>query len=164
MNTYTIYDNITGRILRHVSCPYSMALLQLGEAELLIEGYFCHREYKIENGSAVALSGTEKNAVLFSERENTLPPNLDTSLTDTELNSVIDDYFLGLVDVPAWRVENYKILRETIYRTRDNDVRDAKGKINDPDGDQAIIDEGHAELSEYYEWRKYKVKARFPKE
>lgn len=89
-----------------------------------------------------------------------LPNSIISSMTDAEIDSAIDSFYYGHVDVDAWKLENYSFLREIFYPDA-MEKADAEVKINS--GIESFASEGELQLSKYIE-DCINVKIRFPKE
>lgn len=159
----TIYNNLTGDISRVIIGPEDEDIsTELGDNESAIVGNYGSDAYKIDcdNVIPLELSTTEINNKLYSERENTIPPNLDITLSDEDLNTQISEYFLEQVDVETWRIGNYAYLRKQAYPS-EYEKLDAEVKIGS--GIEALAAEGELQLQDYIE-DCINVKMRFLKE
>jgi hypothetical protein len=160
---FSIYNLLTKEITSKIVCSKEMVELQTQEDEGYIIGYedpLTHRINDTEDGF-IELSDTEKEDQLYLKRENTKPTLLDVSLSDTELNEVIEDYFLNRVDAETWRKSNYSYLREKAYPDETEYKTDAEIKIGS--GIPEYVEAGELQLQQYYE-DCINVKIRFPKE
>nr|NJM01841.1 hypothetical protein [Desulfobacula sp.] len=156
IKTFSIYNEETGIITRRISCPQEIAVNQLGDEEFLIPGDFDDAEYKVVNGAAVMLTQQEKAVKKFHFRKDTFPTNINNGMDEGVLNAAIDEYFMGFVDVPAWRIENYSALRSMFYPPY-SDALDAEIKIRNN------LPEGEIQRKEY-DRKCMEIKSRFPKE
>lgn len=157
---YTVYDSVTGRVKRKIGCPESMISLQILEGEEYIEGEANEFDHKIVDGSIVANSIVEKENLLYENVSNKIPDNLDTNLTDAELNLTISNYFYGRVSVNCWRVDNYATLRQMAY-SKAGERADAVTKISS--NDPTLKAEGINQLAAINA-HDLAVKVRFPKQ
>jgi hypothetical protein len=154
-----IYDKHTGEILRGVSCTEEDIKNQLGDNELFLEGSVNDVEYKVVDGKFVPYARAEKDMKTFELVKNTKPTNIRKDMTDEEVDQAISEYFMGMVDVSIWKVENYGYLRQCFYPPRE-DYLDAQVKLNSKD--PADVSKGTSQLQNYYD-QCLSVKVRFQK-
>ncbi len=159
--SYFIYDSETGEIRRQFSGPPEWAVLQLADDEFLVEAEGDITDFKVVNGEVVPKDQSEKNDLLYLERLNSFPSFLTSAeTTETDLDTIISDYFLGRVDVSQWRAENYVFLRKAFY-PEIGELLDAQVKISSTD--PILQAQGQAQLDQY-NLDCLAVKLRFPKE
>lgn len=115
--------------------------------------------YYYINGEFTEKSESELLREVYHSRIGTIPDGIFNTMSDEDLDIIIDEYFMGNIDVTQWRVDNYVPLREIFYPPY-VDYLDAQVKINC--GVPEIIVEGETELTMYYQ-RCYEIKIRFPK-
>lgn len=161
MKKYTIINCTTKEILRQVTCSENSAAKQINNDEILIEGHYSSKQYKIVDGIAVELTETEKEDVLYNERISCHPPYFDITLTDEELNAAIEEYYLNRVNAEEWRIANYVFLRKLSYPDFKGEFLDGMVKISK--GTSSQQPKGQAQLEQYYA-DCLAVKQRFPKE
>ena len=151
---YTVYDTITGKPLRVVSCPEIYAGHQaIFENEDIVTGHY-DQTYRINLDTFEA----EKLDVEYPEAPALRLLELQQYMgDDTLLNKAI----INMGEDPSlFRVNNYKVFREWAYPPM-VDYLDAQVKISS--SDTAIISVGEQELAVYNQ-KCLNVKTRFPKE
>ena len=102
----------------------------------------------------------EKNVREFRTKKILFPGKIRANLTDEELDTVIDKFYLGQMDVKQWRVDNYRELRRIFY-SPDGDKFGALRKLRSNDAGEKA--QGQIELDEIDKYDA-SVVARFPKE
>ncbi len=148
IKAYTVYNIETGEILRRISCPQEMIPNQLEDGEWILQGDWDDTNYKIVNHQPVPYTQKEKDERLFPFIKNNFPV-VNNNMNDVELDSVIDAFFLGLVDVAQWKIDNYSWLRKIFYPEY-GELLDAEVKSDN-------------EQKEAYVNKCLQIKRRFPK-
>jgi len=145
---YTIYNKNTGTIIKTVSCSPNQIEIQYDDSiEEHIEGTFDKVTQKIINEKAVSKDINDINIYKYNEIKDEYPI-INKSLTDVELDTLIDEFFYGQVDVEEWKLNNYSVLRKKFYPDI-FEYLDAKVKINSKDN--IIKEEGNLQLKKYYD-------------
>jgi len=157
---YTIYSKDTGIILKNIECPESMIDVQYNAlTHGHLEGTFDKATQKIIDEEVVSKTQIEQTDYLFTKVENTIPI-INNSLTDAELDTFLDSYFIGRMDIKQWKIDHYKILRQKHYPSFEDFV-DAYVKINSQIPEW--VKQGQNQMDRYTE-NCLDVKIRFKKE
>lgn len=154
---YTVYQELTGEILRIITCHDPEKCIIQGET--FVEGAADPVAQKVVNGVITDKTAEEIKDYEYSFTENSNPP-IDTSLNDEELNSVIFEHFCQKVDPAQWRIKNYQLLRKKFYPPM-GEILDAEVKMRSKKEDDKIKSK---EQLEAYDAACWAVKERFPKE
>ena len=163
IKSYLIYDKNTLSIKRKIMCTEDSIEVQLmDETEGYLEGDVDMSIFRVnptEDGFE-EFSIIEKEDAEFLRRSGRIPAGLDISLSDVDLNTLIEEYFLGRVSANTWRKDNYIYLRKLAYSSL-SDRADATVKISSTDPDMVLA--GNTQLAELNA-HDLAVKLRFPKE
>ena len=161
MVDYYVYDITTGRILRTGSCPSDMVQLQVRDTnEAVSVGTANDKTMHVVDGELIDKTTTEINEELLINRieyPNLALRQLTKTMTDSKINQALDSYFLGTVDIKAWKIANYKLLREFFYPSTE-DYIDAQVKI--AQGGNLKL-EGQSELNAYTQTC-FTIKLKYP--
>ena len=148
---YSVYNKITGEIIRTGICPVSMFLSI--ESTLPLEECIINKRgnditEKISNGKIISISKDEINLKTYNERKN-LFPKLDMNLPLTKIDKQITDFFVDcLPDIKQWKKDNYTQLRKQAYPSI-GEYLDTQVKINSRDLFRK--QEGQKQLQTYIE-------------
>lgn len=155
---YTIYNKTTSEINRVIDCDENMIDVQLQLDEDYIEGNSDDIKQKVENGKIVDKTQTELDDYNFELIKDTIP-DIDVTLSDEDLDIMLDEYFIGRVDIEQWKFDNYNILRKRYYPRHDNFI-DAYVKINSNIPELKI--QGEEQMNNHIE-KSLNIKNKFPK-
>lgn len=163
MIPFCVYNNTNGNIIRSGYCDSDSLSIQVNnEEEAIYQGLVDPNSQTIDliSGEPVNRSEEEQSAYNYSILDSEVFPKISSTMTDTEIDTEIDSFYYGHVDVDAWKLENYSFLREIFYPDLEEKA-DAEVKINS--GIEAFVNEGESQLQQYIE-DCLSVKIRFPKE
>lgn len=157
MSRYVIYND--KNIKRIIDIPddsmFDVIESNVGESENYekVDLDFDVSKYKVVDGKLHKQSSDElsRNAANY--------PFFNDKLIDSEIDAIIDNAFLGGVDVEKWKIDNYAYIRKFFYPKREMYLDGLAKSLSD---DEITKDEGNEQIKEYSRIC-LEVKKRFPK-
>ncbi|WP_035242135.1 hypothetical protein [Desulfobacter vibrioformis] len=164
MANFIIYSTESGEILSTGLCPPSLiAKQELKPGTAITEGIATPATQYIDIDTGKILTKSDLNQAIwnYNKIKNKKPDLSDINdIDDPTLNARIEAFFYNQISAPAWRVENYTVLRRAAYSSL-SDRADAATKI--ASGDEVLSAEGVEQLNNINA-HDIAVKTRFPKE
>lgn len=140
---YVVYD-LNGNIIRNgTTSSQDLSSKIQSEGEFILEGVGSPSTHKVVDGILVEKTQLEQEDYQYQMIELSYPPISNFNAPDEEIDQIINDYFMGRVDVSQWKLNHYAWLRKNSYPDigdqLDEILKYLQTKDDLPSGLQSII-------------------------